>query len=529
MQENKTKKSGFTSAFGFIMAAAGSAVGLGNLWGFPYKTAENGGAAFVFIYILCVLFIGSITMICEIFIGRRSQANPVTAFKKANKNLGWIGLLAIIVPTIIVCYYSVLGGYTVNFAVNSFVGNAGKLSEFAGSGWVVVLFALIFVALSLVVVMAGIKGGIEKASKVLMPALFILLVAVVIFVLCLGEGVAEGLAFYLIPDFSKVTFGSVLAAMGQAFYSLSLGMGTMIVYGSYTGKEINIVKSTGMVCIFDTLVALLAGLAIFPAVFHFASVSGVDISTLKLNGIMLMFETLPKVFESIGYLGNIIEFFFFAMVTIAAVTSVISIMEVASQFVIQKFKIKRKIATTIVAVITFAVSVPVSFSLGHLLNGSTQMTIFGCDWLTFLDTVTNIVLMPICALLSCVTVGWFIGPKQTMCELKADGSGFGKLEGFISVMMKFVVPVLIAVIEVFGLIDLIFPQYVFSANGLGIALVSFAILGILIGLYFIFLRKVETGTNADELVTDGAIDGVAVAETSETVENSETVETSTNE
>ena len=204
--------------------------------------------------------------------------------------------------------------------------------------------------------MAGVKGGIEKASKVLMPILFILLILVVVFVLCLGEGVADGLTYYLVPDFSKITGSSVLAAMGQAFYSLSLGMGAMIVYGSYTGKEINIIKSTAMICIFDTIIALLAGLAIFPAVFHFASVEGIKMSELNLEGIMLMFNTLPKVFESIGYLGNIIEFFFFAMVVIAAVTSVISIMEVSSQFVIQKFKLSRKKASLTVCLISFLIS-----------------------------------------------------------------------------------------------------------------------------------------------------------------------------
>ena len=499
MEKATTKKSGFTNGLGFILASAGSAIGLGNLWAFPYKTAQNGGAVFVLLYVVCVLFIGSITMICETFLGRRAQANPITAFKKVGKNIGWIGLIAIAVPTIISCYYSVLGGYTVTFMVNSFTGNTGKLGEYSGSQWTIILFTALFIAFALIVVMAGIKGGIEKASKILMPLLFILLLAVVIFVLCLGEGVKDGLAYYLIPDFSKITFGSVLSAMGQAFYSLSLGMGTMIVYGSYTGKEINIIKSTGMICVFDTVVALLSGLAIFPAVFHFATVEGVDVSTLNLNGIMLMFETLPKVFESIGIFGNIIEFIFFAMVVIAAVTSVISILEVASQFVIQKFKISRKLVTMVVALITFGFSVPIGMSLGYSLNSVTKMTVFGLDWLSFLDVVTNAILMPVCALLSCITVGWIIGVPKTMQELNADGNSFGKLQKFVGVMIKYIVPVLIAVIEVFGLIDLVFPQGIFSLNGLGIAFVAYALFGILVAVYFLFLKNCETGTNADEM------------------------------
>ena len=364
---------------------------------------------------------------------------------------------------------------------------------------------LIFVALALFVVMAGVKDGIEKASKVLMPALFILLVAVVVFVLCLGEGVGDGLKFYLVPDFSKITFSSVLAAMGQAFYSLSLGMGAMIVYGSYTGKEINIVKSTGMICIFDTCVALLAGMAIFPAVFHFASTEGIEATDLKLEGIMLMFNTLPKVFESVGFFGKIIEFLFFAMVTIAAVTSVISIMEVSSQFIIQKFKMKRKIATSVIAIITFAISIPVAISLGYLLNDSSKMQIFGMDWLSFFDTVTNTVIMPVCALFSCLAVGWFITPKKAMEELKLDGNNFGVFEKPIMIMMKYVVPVLIMVIEIFGIKELIFPAdkvtkvAEFSVNGLGVALVSLGIILVAVAVYFALLKNVETGTNADEI------------------------------
>jgi len=215
---------------------------------------------------------------------------------------------------------------------------------------------------------------------------------------------------------------------------------------------------------------------------------------------MLMFETLPKVFESIGFFGNVIEFFFFAMVAIAAITSVISILEVASQFVIQKFKLSRKIATSLIALITFTVSVPVSISLGNALSGSGGMTIFGLDWLSFLDTVTNAMLMPVCAFLSCLTVGWFIGPKRTLTELEEDGNGFGKFGNFVMAMIKYVAPVLIALIEIFGLIDLVFPAGVFSANGLGIALVSYALFGVLIVVYFLFLKKTETGTNADELL-----------------------------
>ena len=263
------KKVGFASGVGFILAAAGSAVGLGNLWGFPYKTSQNGGAAFVLIYIACVLLIGFVTMLSEIYLGRRAQANPMTAYKMIHKNLGWCGLVAIVIPAFIICYYSVLGGWTTKYALNSFSGNAGIVGTFSVNTGEVILYTAIFLVLSMMIIMGGVKDGIEKASKVLMPVLFLILVAIAVYALTLGSGVREGLSFYLKPDFSGITFKSVLVAMGQAFYSLSLGMGIMITYGSYTGKEVNLVRSTAMICIFDTLVALIAGLAIFPSVAHF--------------------------------------------------------------------------------------------------------------------------------------------------------------------------------------------------------------------------------------------------------------------
>ena len=235
----KTKKTnGFVGGIGFILAAAGSAVGLGNLWSFPYKTSVNGGAAFVFVYIFSVIVMGSIVMIAEIYLGKRAQSNPVSAYKKANKNLGWLGLFSIIIPFIIICYYSVLGGYTVKYTMNSFSDNAGVLGGFSSNIGEVILYTAIFLILAIVVVMAGVQDGIEKASKVLMPLLFLILVGIVVYCLCLGEGVSDGLNYYLNPDFTALGFKGVLAAMGQAFYSLSLGMGIMVSYGSYTGRKV---------------------------------------------------------------------------------------------------------------------------------------------------------------------------------------------------------------------------------------------------------------------------------------------------
>ncbi|MBR2615856.1 MAG: sodium-dependent transporter [Clostridia bacterium] len=494
------KKNGFASGLGFVLAAAGSAVGLGNLWGFPYKTHDYGGAAFVLVYIACVLFIGFVTMVCEIFIGRRAQANPVTAFKKISPKVGWFGVLAVIIPGFIACYYSVLGGYTVRFTANSLIGNAGTFAPFAGSIWQVILFSALFIGTALFIVMAGVKGGIEKASKILMPVLFVILVSTAIFSLCLGEGVKEGLEFYLKPDFSKLSGTGILAAMGQAFYSLSLGMGAMIAYGSYTGKEINLLKATGMICLCDTCVALLAGFAIFPAVYHFTATTGAAAGSFQ--GVGLMFQTLPLVFESLGFVGKIISFFFFAMVFIAAVTSVISLLEVVSQFVIQKFRVSRKKAVSVLALICFAVSIPVGISLGQALNGREGIVVFGQNLLDFFDIVTNTVLMPVCAFLSCFAIGWLIGPKKACREMEEDGQRLGWFRSVFYVMVRFVTPALIAIIEVFGVYDLVFPAVEgirsFHANGLGIALSAYGLLAVGVVVYFLFFKKKDTGCNEDE-------------------------------
>lgn len=506
--ENTKKRNGFASGIGFILAAAGSAVGLGNLWGFPYKTSANGGAAFVIVYILCVLFMGSIAMIAEIYLGKRAQANTITAYKKINKNFGWAGMLAIIIPFIIICYYSVLGGWTMRYATNSFqsvsqANNAQSFGSFVSHPFEPVFYTLIFMVLSGVIIMAGVKGGIEKAAKVLMPALFIIVLFIAIYSLTLGEGVSAGLDYYLNPDFSALGFDGVVAAMGQAFYSLSLGMGIMVAYGSYTGNEIKLGKSVTMICLFDTLVALIAGLAIFCSIGHFDPNAFTGESSLAFGGVGLMYQTLPKVFESLGSFGQVVSFLFFAMVVIAALTSVISLMEVATQFIIQKFKIVRKKATLAVCVICFIISIPIAWSVGGAFDG--KITLFGYDLLTFFDEITNTVLMPLGALFSCVAIGWLLdkskgfkrfNPMNTFRSLKDDGLDIGVFGKVFAVMVKYVTPLLILLIEVMGIIDKV------KNNGNSywwIVIVSIILACIGLAVYFIFFKNVETGTNADEL------------------------------
>lgn len=487
------KRNGFASGIGFILAAAGSAVGLGNLWAFPYKTAKNGGSAFVFIYIACVLVIGMVTMLAEMYLGHRAQANPVTAYKKVSKKFGWFGLIAIAIPFFITCYYSVLGGYTLKYSLNSFNGNDGILTTFSVNTGEVILYTAIFMALAMVIIMGGVKDGIEKASKVLMPALFIILLGVTVYSLCLGDGVKEGLEFYLKPDFSAVTFTTVLAAMSQAFYSLSLGMGIMITYGSYTGKEINLMKSTGMICIFDTVVALLGGLAIFPAVAHF------DPSLLDSSkGLLLMFHILPKVFESLGAIGEIISLLFFAMVSIAALTSVISLVETFTQFFIQTFKVKRKLSSAVVMFICFVISIPIGMSLGKVgILEEEGLNFFGLDLLTFFDEVTNTVLMPVCAFISCFVVGWLIGSKTATNEIEMKtNTKLGWYRKIFEVMVKYVTPVLILVIEIGGLVDKI------KAKQWGVVVFAYGLIVVCAALYFLLLKNKDTGNNELELELD---------------------------
>ena len=489
------KKVGFASGIGFVLAAAGSAVGLGNLWAFPYKTAKNGGAAFVFVYLACVLLIGFVTMLSEIHLGKRSHANPITAYKNVNKNIGWFGLISIAIPFFITCYCSVLGGYTLKYTMNSFSGNAGILPTFSVNVGEVILYTGLFILLACIIIMSGVKEGIEKVSKILMPTLFVILVCVVIYSLTLGEGVREGLKFYLMPDFKSLGVEGVLAAMGQAFFSLSLGMGIMITYGSYTGKELDIVKSTAMVCLFDSLVAVLAGLAIFPAVAHF------DPELLeKSSGLLLIFDILPKVFDSMGVIGSIISFLFFAMVAIAALTSVMSLIEVVTQFVIQKFRAPRKKSALVAAALCFAVSVPVGISLGRVgVLEEEGLNLFGLDWLTFFDEITNTVLMPVCAFFACFVIGWLITPKTAIAEMEAHGSKTKinpVLAAVFSVMVRFVTPVLIVVIEVFGVISK------FKAGQSAVVYCAYGLLALCVLVYFLFFRNGKTGSNEDEVIVD---------------------------
>lgn len=494
---------GFGSKIGFILSTAGSAIGLGNLWAFPNKVGENGGAAFVLLYLICVLVIGVITMVAEMTVGKRAHANNVSAFKSISKQMGWVGLLGILASVIVLFYYAMLGGFTVKFAFNSFEGNTGKFAEFAGNTGESVLFTAIFIGLSVFIIMGGVKNGIERASKILMPILFVILLGTTIYSLLLGEGVEEGLEFYLKPDFSKITGATVLAAMSQAFYSLSLGMGIIVSYGSYAGKEVNLVRATASVCLFDTVIALLSGLTIFPAMFHYSAISGKPVSELGMGGMSLMFETMPLVFEDMGMIGKLVSTLFFTMVAIAAITSVIALFEVPTQFFIQTFHRSRKNSTAIIGGIVFLFSIPVCVSLGAYENGLDAYTLFGYNYFKLLDTMINTIVMPICAFFICICVGWILNPRNVLRSTNACGEKDRWFPPVFGFMVRYLTPLMILLIQIFGALDLMNPENelkkrAFDLNGMLITLLGLVLIALMVAVYFLFLRKRDTGTNLDE-------------------------------
>ena len=449
-------KNTFGSKLGFILAAAGSAVGLGNIWRFPYLVGRYGGGAFVLVYLLAVLLLGSVVMITEMYIGRRAKTNIVNSYGKANKWLKWIGMLGVIVPFVISTYYAVIGGwasgYAVEYLINpELVNNPdGFFGSFITSPIAIVFFAL-FLAATLLIVCGGVQKGIEKASKIMMPALFVLLLVVIVYVMTLpgkGEGhtVLDGLKFYMGQfNFAALGWDGVLAAMGQAFYSLSLGMGVMVSYGSYTGKDTNLGKSALTVCGLDTLVALLAGFAIFPGMFA----TGASLESIKAAaGPGLLFDAMAKVFSQMGAgAGSIIGFFFFTFVIFAALTSLMSLVEVVSQYTLEKYNWSRTKATLVFGGIIGLIGLFVCIGMGWR-----EYSIFGFSLLDYFDMVTNQVLMPIIAFAGCVTVGYVIKPKQVFSELDEMGSSF-KGQKFWLFLNMFVTPALLLVVWVMGLVD----------------------------------------------------------------------------
>ena len=440
---NETKRGSFSGGLGFVLAAAGSAVGLGNIWRFPYLAAQYGGGIFLLVYLILVLTFGFSMLTLEIGIGRKTKVSCIHAYKRFDKRFGFLGYLAAVVPIIILPYYSVIGGWVIKYMITFLAGQGRTAAEDSYFGGFVsqttspIIFFSIFLVLTTVIVLGGVEKGIEKVSTVLMPILVVISVGVCIFVATL-PGAGEGIKYYLLPDFSKFSIKTVCAAMGQLFYSLSIAMGIMVSYGSYVKDDVNLSKSVNHIEIFDTSIAMLSGFMIVPAVYIFSGEEG-----LKSAGAGLMFSTLPKVFDAMPF-GQFVGACFFVLVLLAALTSSISIMEAIISIFMDKFKISRVKAVLMCFVISFLLGVP--SSLGHGLWA--EIKLLGMDFLTFFDYVSNSVIMPIVALATCILIGWIVGTKVIEDEITKNGETFGRVKVF-RVMVKYIAPVCLVIILVF--------------------------------------------------------------------------------
>ncbi len=441
------KRSNFTGKLGFVLAAAGSAVGLGNIWRFPYLAAKYGGGIFLLVYIVLAVTLGFALMTAEIAIGRKTGLSAIGAFKTLNKKYSFIGWLASLVPIIILPYYSVIGGWVMKylFAFVSGNGVAAAADSYFG-GFIsqttepIVWFA-IFIGITALIVLCGVEKGIEKVSKWMMPILVVLSIIIAIYSVCL-PGAWDGVLYYILPDFGKFSVTTVLAAMGQLFYSMSLAMGIMITYGSYMKKDVNLESSVSQIELFDTGVAFLAGLMIIPAVFTF---SGGTPEALG-KGPSLMFVTLPKVFETM-WGGQIIGVIFFVLVLFAALTSSISLMETVVSIVCDKFRVNRKLSCLIVFVGAVLIGLP--STLGYGAWG--HITIIGMPFLDFFDFISNSVLMPVVALFTCIFIGFVIKPQMLIEEVELS-SEFRR-KALFSAIIKYAAPICIILILVSSVLD----------------------------------------------------------------------------
>ena len=441
-------RSGFSGKLGFVLAAAGSAVGLGNIWRFPYLAAKYGGGMFLLCYIILAVTFGFALMVAEIALGRKSQLSAVSAFAKLNKKFSFLGYLASIVPMIILPYYSVIGGWVTKYLVAFCSGDMsaaaqdGYFNSFISSTGEPVLYFFLFIGLTALVVLFGVEKGIEKVSKFMMPVLVVLSLGVAIYAVCL-PGAMEGVIYYLKPDFSHFSVTTVLAAMGQLFYSMSLAMGIMITYGSYMKKDVNIESATRQISLFDTGIAFFAGLMIIPAVFSF---SGGDQNALG-QGPGLMFVTLPKVFETFPG-GTFIGALFFVLVLLAALTSSISLMETVVSIFIDKFGWKRNI--TCLLVLIGSIVLGLLSTLGYGVWA--EIKIIGMQFLDFFDFISNSVIMPIVALITCIFVGYVIKPQALIAEVETENARFKSKKLFV-VMIKYIAPIFIVLILISSVLN----------------------------------------------------------------------------
>ena len=447
------KRSNFSGSIGFVLAAAGSAVGLGNIWRFPYLAAKDGGGLFLLCYVVLALTFGFALLTTEIAIGRKTGQSPLTAYGFLHKKFKWVGVLACLIPTIILPYYCVIGGWILKYLV-AFVTNAsatvadGYFTGFITAQWSPIIWFVVFLFATMFVVYKGVNSGIEKFSTFIMPILLVLILGIACFSLTLSHTDAngitrtglDGLKVYVIPNFDGMTlrgFVTVLMdAMGQLFYSISVAMGIMVTYGSYVKKETNLVKSVNQIEIFDTAVAFLAGLMIIPAVYTFMGTEGMS------AGPSLMFVSLPKVFDAMGSIGVVVGIAFFVMVAFAALTSSVSIMEAIVASITDQFHVNRKTATIITSIIALVGGIVVCLGYNIFYFELTLPNGGVAQVLDVMDYVSNNILMPVVAIASCVLIGWVVKPKTVIDEVTLGGLKFGREKLYV-VMVKFITPVML--------------------------------------------------------------------------------------
>lgn len=443
---------GFSSSFGAIMAAAGSAVGLGNIWRFPYICGKYGGGAFLIVYIFFVLFIGMVLMMSEFVIGRRTGEDPMKAYPKLRPHRpAWkyVGLAGLLTSFLILGIYLVISGWTLNYFWESLTGTLSGIADsdfgdhfttFASSSIRPVVFIALFLLFTALIIFGGVEKGIERVSKLLMPILVVLLAVLCVRSVTL-EGASAGLSYLFKPDFSNLTGEGVLAALGQALFSLSVGMGVMIVYGSYIPKDDNLLKTSLWITLCDFAIAILAGVAIFPAVFACGQEPA--------GGPGLVYQVLPVVFNSMGTVGRIFSITFFLLLSLAALTSAISLLEALTQW-LSREKISRTFATVLMSLFVVVLAVVTSFSFGNGILS--DMKVLGLSLFDLLDKLTGTILPPVCALMTIIFFGWFMKKDDIFDELSNHGTvKVGYFKVFYYFLVRFLAPSALLIVLISGI------------------------------------------------------------------------------
>lgn len=457
MKKQKHRNS-FSGSIGFVLAAAGSAVGLGNIWRFPYLAAKDGGGLFLVIYLILAFTFGYALLTTEIAIGRKTKLGPLTAYGKLKEKWKFLGVLACMVPVIIMPYYCVIGGWVLKYFLAYLMGDGsnaavdGYFSEYITAQYQPIILMAVFLAIVAFIVFRGVNKGIESFSKVLMPLLLVLVIAIAIFSITIQHtdesGVTrtglEGFWIYVIPNLEGLTlkgfFTVLVDAMGQLFFSLSVAMGIMIAYGSYVKDESNMIKSINQIEIFDTIVAFLAGVMIIPAVYTFMGKEG-----MQASGPSLMFVSLPKVFSAMGGIGNLVGCLFFAMVLFAALTSAVSVMEAVVASFMDEFHMSRNKAAAIETAVALLGGIVVCLGYNQWYFDITLPNGSHAQILDIMDYISNNCLMPLVAIGTCILVGWILKPKVIIEEAEKTGCKFGRKRMYI-VMIRYIAPVLLIIL-----------------------------------------------------------------------------------